>query len=577
MKSIIQIWKVLTMSEKKISILLIIFMFTAMIFEIVGIGAFIPLVSVLVGEQSPISIPLIDKLFLNFSDKNNSDSIIFFTIFFSVIIIVKNLFLIFSNWFNHKNLQNLSKRISRDLFKNYLLAPYFFHTKNNSSKLLYNCTDATEVFKEASGHLINLLSELLVLAGISIFLLYFEPKGFLVSLVIMLIIGFIYFRINKNRLFELGKKIELNEKEKIKNLMQGLGGIKIIKILKKEKNFLKEFNKYNIQTNFYRFLSNFITSLPRFVLEIIVVIIATISLIFLSLKDISGTEIFLKASVFGFAAFRLLPSLNRIIGSYERFRVCKFQINTVYTQMNFQHFSKSELKENSKLTEIDEFKSLKLKNINFKFEEDQKDILKDVNLEILRGEYIGIIGKTGSGKSTLIDLIIGLLSPSDGEIKVNDIDINDVNNWEKKIGYIPQFIYLTDDTLKKNIALGVDESEIEEDQILRSVKEADLTNFVKNLDYRANDILGERGIKISGGEMQRIGLARAIYNNPDLLIFDEFTSSLDSRTEEGILENIKRYKGKRTIIIISHKLSTLKDCDRIIEVVNGTIEEKNNV
>ena len=277
-----------------------------------------------------------------------------------------------------------------------------------------------------------MLSELLVLAGISIFLLYFEPKGFLVSLVIMLIIGFIYFRINKNRLFELGKKIELNEKEKIKNLMQGLGGIKIIKILKKEKNFLKEFNKYNIQTNFYRFLSNFITSLPRFVLEIIVVIIATISLIFLSLKDISGTEIFLKASVFGFAAFRLLPSLNRIIGSYERFRVCKFQINTVYSQMNFQHFSKSELKENSKLTEIDEFKSLKLKNINFKFEEDQKDILKDVNLEILKGEYIGIIGKTGSGKSTLIDLIIGLLSPSDGEIKVNDIDINDVNNWEKK-------------------------------------------------------------------------------------------------------------------------------------------------
>ena len=146
----------------------------------------------------------------------------------------------------------------------------------------------------------------------------------------------------------------------------------------------------------------------------------------------------------------------------------------------------------------------------------------------------------------------------------------------KKIGYIPQFIYLTDDTLKE-YSPKVDESEIEEDQILRSVKEADLTNFVKNLDYRTNDILGERGIKISGGEMQRIGLARAIYNNPDLLIFDEFTSSLDSRTEEGILENIKRYKGKRTIIIISHKLSTLKDCDRIIEVVNGTIEEKNNV
>ena len=547
-----------------------------MIFEIVGISAFIPLSSILIGENIPISIPFIDGLFLNFSNKDNSNSIIFFTIFFSVIIILKNFFLIFSNWFSHKNLQNLSKRVSQDLFKNYLLAPYFFHTKNNSSTLLYNCTDATEVFKEASGHLINLLSEILVLTGVSIFLLYFEPKGFLISSAIMFVIGTIYFRINKNRLFELGKKIELNEKEKIKNLMQGLGGIKIIKVLKKEKNFLKEFNRYNIQTNFYRFLSNFITSLPRFILEIIVVIIATISLIFLSLKDISGAEIFLKASVFGFAAFRLLPSLNRIIGSYERFRVCKFQINTVYTQMNFQHFSKFDLKKESNFTQIDEFKSLKLKNIYFKFEEDQKDILIDVNLEIVKGEYLGIIGKTGSGKSTLVDLIIGLLKPRSGKIKVNDININNINNWEKKIGYIPQFIYLTDDSLKKNIALGVEESEIEEDQILKSIKEADLTNFVKNLDKRANDILGERGIKISGGEMQRIGLARAIYNNPDLLIFDEFTSSLDYKTEEAILDNIKKYKRKKTIIIISHKLSTLKDCDRIIEVVNGSIKEKIN-
>ena len=548
-----------------------------MIFEIVGIGAFIPLISILIGEQSSVSIPFFGDFFFNFLRQTNSNQIFFFTIFFCTIIVFKNLFLIFSTWFNNKNLQNLSKRISQDLFEKYLAAPYFFHIKNNSSKLLYNCTDATEVFKEALGHLINLLTEILILTGISFFLLYFEPKGFLITLLIMLIVGLAYFRVNKNRLFEIGKKIELNEKEKIKSLMQGLGAIKIIKILKKEKNFLKEFNKYNSKTNYYRFFSNFITNLPRYILEIVVIIFATISLIFLSLKDIAGSEIFLKVSVFGFAAFRLLPSLNRIITSYEKFRVCKFQINTVYTQLNLEVHTTAELPMNNNKININEFQSLKLKNISFKFEKNQKNILKNINFEILKGDYVGVIGKTGSGKSTLIDLVTGLLVPSSGEIQVNDINIEKIENWGKKIGYVPQFIYLTDDTLRKNIALGLDESEIQESEILRSIREADLINFVKNLDNRANDILGERGIKISGGEMQRIGLARAIYNNPDVLIFDEFTSSLDTKTEEALLENIKRYKSKKTIIMISHKQSTLKDCSRIIEVADGKIKEKNNV
>ena len=576
MTSISQIWAVLTHSEKRISILLVTFMFTAMIFEIIGLGAFIPLVYVLIGEQSSLNSPIFKDFLSNFTFENKKDSIIFFTASFSFVIFIKNLFLIFSTWFNNKNLQNLSKRVSQQLFKNYIEAPYFFHIKNNSSKLLYNCTDATDVFKEASGHLINLFSEIMVLIGLSFFLFYFEPIGFLISSSIMLFIGFIYFRINKNKLFQLGKKIELSQKEKIKSLMQGLGGIKIIKILKKEKNFMNIFNQHNSENNFYKYLANFITNLPRFILEIIVVIFAAFAMVLLSLRNIPSTEIFLKASVFGFAALRMLPSLNRIISSFEKFRVCKFQINTVYTQINYPFLSEGRESKKNELINLDKFENLSLENIDFKFENSDKYILKNISFKINKGEYIGIVGKTGSGKSTLIDLITGLIQPSSGSVNVNNININRYENWKTKIGYVPQFIYLTDDTLKKNIAFGLDENEIDENQVLKSIDQANLNYFLKNLENGIDEILGERGVKISGGEMQRIGLSRAIYNDPELLIFDEFTSSLDFKTEEEILNNILRYKGEKTIIIISHKLSTLKDCDRVIEVTENKIKENKN-
>ena len=358
--------------------------------------------------------------------------------------------------------------------------------------------------------------------------------------------------------------------------MQGLGGIKIIKILKKEKNFMNIFNQHNSENNFYKYLANFITNLPRFILEIIVVIFAAFAMVLLSLRNIPSTEIFLKASVFGFAALRMLPSLNRIISSFEKFRVCKFQINTVYTQINYPFLSEGRESKKNELINLDKFKNLSLENIDFKFENSDKYILKNISFKINKGEYIGIVGKTGSGKSTLIDLITGLIEPSSGSVNVNNININRYENWKTKIGYVPQFIYLTDDTLKKNIAFGLDENEIDENQVLKSIDQANLNYFLKNLENGIDEILGERGVKISGGEMQRIGLSRAIYNDPELLIFDEFTSSLDFKTEEEILNNILRYKGEKTIIIISHKLSTLKDCDRVIEVTENKIKENRN-
>ena len=252
----------------------------------------------------------------------------------------------------------------------------------------------------------------------------------------------------------------------------------------------------------------------------------------------------------------------------------EFQINTIYSQINLPYNLDYISINKKKLTNLNEFKNLNLQNINFKYQDSSKYIFNNVSLKINRGEYIGIVGETGSGKSTLADLIIGLLEPIKGSVKVNDLDIKEYSNWETKIGYVPQFIYLTDDTLKNNIALGLENKEINKTKVLDSIKEADLTIFLENLEKGIEEVMGERGVKISGGEMQRIGLARAVYNNPDLLIFDEFTSSLDLKTEEGILDNIKRYKGKKTIIIISHKLSTLKDCDKIIEVKNGEIQEK---
>ena len=276
--------------------------------------------------------------------------------------------------------------------------------------------------------------------------------------------------------------------------------------------------------------------------------------------------------VFVAAAFRMIPSINRIMAALQKVTFSRPVIEVIYNELkDIRKIKRDNIEPIPKIHLLDK---ITIENINYAYNDSNKNVLENVSFSILKGSCVGIIGKSGSGKSTLIDIMLGLLQPTQGYVKIDAMDINGNDNlkkWQSAIGYVPQNIYLIDDTLRKNIAFGINENEIDEYAIQNSIIASQLSDFVNELPEGLETMVGERGVRLSGGQRQRIGIARALYNNPDILFFDEATSALDSNTETGVMESINSLKGNKTIIIVAHRLSTLENCDKIYKIENGII------
>ena len=277
--------------------------------------------------------------------------------------------------------------------------------------------------------------------------------------------------------------------------------------------------------------------------------------------------------VFVAAVFRMIPSINKIIASYQDLKYFNSSIDVLYNELKLDQNQNKELKN---LEKVNLNSKITVSNLDFKYV-DESSVLKKINLTINKGETIGVVGPSGSGKSTLIDLISGLHNPSSGEIMVDGISIfNNIRGWQDKIGYVGQTIFLKNDSIRENIAFGLSENKINNKAIIDSLKAAQLENFIDSLPEGLNTIVGERGVQLSGGQRQRIGIARALYNNPDVLIFDEATASLDTKTEFDVMQSINLLRGIKTIIIVAHRLSALKDCDFVYRVNKGVLSKIND-
>ena len=314
-----------------------------------------------------------------------------------------------------------------------------------------------------------------------------------------------------------------------------------------------------------------ISSLPRFFLELISII--GISGFAFYLIKVDNTNLFSTLGVFIAATFRIIPSINKIITSLQNL---KYQDSSLDLLVNESKKLGKENRQNKNysLTKFD--RTIKLKNINFKYSKKGISILKNIYLKINKGEMIGIVGGSGSGKTTLIDIILGLHKPDSGEIIIDDLVIKDykIKNLIKGIGYVPQNIFLIDDTIKNNIALGIPPDKINDEYLFSAIKNAQLDNFINDLPSGVETKVGEKGIQISGGQIQRIGIARALYNQPEILILDEATSALDNKTERNFIDSIEILKKKQTIIMIAHRMTSLKNCDKIFELDSGVLTEK---
>jgi len=489
---------------------------------------------------------------------------------------LKSIFLIYLTWRQNKFSSNLTTNLANNLFRGYLLMPYQFHISRNSSIPLSMIQNEINSFSTVTQAFIQLFSEGTILLGILFTLFYIFPSGTLFVIVFFGISVFLFHRVSKTKLSNWGTERHGLLLKMNKSLLQGFGGIKDLKIYGRELFFAEKFEKVNSKSGQIYIKVNTLSFVPRFFLELLAVV-GLIGLIFLMLLLNQPLQSILQSlGVFVAAAFRMIPSVNRIMISMQQIKFANVTINKLQQEFSFINENWKLNQDNFDNNTIIKFeKKLEFNKIKFSYE-NSDPILQNFNLEIHSGEFVGIVGSSGSGKSTLVDLLLGLLKPNSGLILSDNIPIQEnLKSWQNLIGYVPQSIYLTDDTLINNIALGIPEKDIDLNKINLAVEAAQLGDFISNLPQGLNTNVGERGVKMSGGQRQRLGIARALYNSPKILVLDEATSALDNKTEEDVMDSIYMMKNV-TIIIIAHRLSTLNKCNRIIEIKSGICIEKIN-
>ena len=522
----------------KISILFLI-MFAVLFLEMLGIALVVPFVSIILSEDIQF-LENYEIIARNIDNINRQQIIIYASLILIVVFFIKSLLIIYTNWIQSRYLTNLQAKISLMLFDYYLRNQhYLIHVNRNSSELIRNINGivAATIMGYMNSLLIFIL-EFFILITISIFLFIYEPVGFLFCMMLFVIASSLFIYLTRLKIKNMGIQSQFHDKSRLKALFEGLNALKEIRILGREKKFFDDFSHHIKKTFKITVIMQTIGGIPRVALEFLAITVMASLVVFLSYKQIPNVKIITVLSLFAVAAFRIMPGINKLIANFQVLNFNQAGLDFLYVEFKAlkENYAKNKLIINE--ASISDFKKISINNLNFKYKkENSNKILNDVSFEIIKNESIGIIGPSGSGKSTLINLIIGLYEPNSGSIFLDEKNIETIRrDYQNLIGYVSQSIFLTDDTIRNNIAIGIDESDIDNNRINESIKLAQLDNFISSLPDKEETIVGEKGARISGGEQQRIGIARALYHNPKILVLDEATSSLDSITEKKILK-----------------------------------------
>ena len=551
--------------------ILTLLIFIGMLFEIIGLGIIIPIIGLLGNPQSIYNYKITNIIFTSLGHPSNANIIIISMSFLAALYLTKAIYLTFLNWKQAKFSSEFTAHISYQLYSGYMFMPYVNHLERNSAMLIRNIQNEVSIFTSLTQSIIFLSSEISVIGGVIILLVSLEPTGALLIGLFLTLAIFLYYTISKKFISVWGLKRQEFTGVISQNLMQGLGGIKDIKLIGKEDYFLQEFKQKNQALSDINSKINTTDQLPRLYLEFVAVASLSGLLIIMVISNKPVDHIIPVLGIFVAAAFRMIPSINKIMFSSQRIIYSMPVLDLLYNEFKmFKNMSITKSNVSSPMIFNDR---ISIRSLNFKYQTAQNHTLSNINFSIKKGESIGIIGESGAGKSTLVDILLGLLMPDSGNILVDNVSINDNNlrNWQLNLAYVPQTIYLTDDTLRKNIALGICDEDIDEEILQNAIKGAQLVNFLNTLENRLDTKVGERGVRLSGGQRQRIGIARALYRNTEILVFDEATSALDNQTEKEVMDAINDLKHTKTLIIIAHRLSTISNCDRVIRLSKGQI------
>ncbi|MBO7612164.1 MAG: ABC transporter ATP-binding protein [Elusimicrobia bacterium] len=532
--------------------------------ELIGISLILPFINVVINPEIIMTNKYLNFVYNLFHITDTTNFLIFLAFILIAVYIFKNLYMLIVYFFQYKILYNAQKDISLQLIKFYVNQPYAYHLNINTSEMVRIVTNDTSNCSNFLTHLFFLLTELIVVLLVISFLFYINKTITIVLVILFVFIFLIIFKVLKPRLKKFAKSNQKNHGMMIKWIQQSLGAIKDIKILQKENFFVDKYYdssvKYSSAQKHYHFFEQF----PRLLIESFVVSVILLVIIYLLYSGINASTIIVQMAVFAMAAFRLMPSMNRLQISLSALIYFLPSMNVVYRDLkNTRIAGYLEEDENKNLSSE---KDIIINGISYKYPNTEKYIFKNVSFVIQKGKSIGFEGPTGAGKTTLIDVILGLLNPTDGTITIDGANIHkNKKSWFSKVGYVPQFIYLTDDTIRNNI-LFYDDENVDEEILRNVVEQAQLKEFIDSLPEGLDTIVGERGIRLSGGQRQRIGIARALYKKPEILVLDEATSALDNETEKSVMQAIEHLYGKITMLVIAHRLTTIEKCDEIYKI-----------
>lgn len=546
-------------------------MFIGMGLETLGVGLVIPAIALLTQSDYISEYPALLTILDALGNPSREALVIGGMLGLVGVYLIKNVFLAFLAWQQTRFAFEVGAQLSQRLFTVYLRQPYTFHLQRNSAQLLRNVLNEVGMFMGMITAYLTLLTESLVLLGLCTLLIVIEPMSTLVVLSVLGIAVLGFHRFTRRRITHWGQARQYHEGLRIQHLQQGLGGIKDVRLMGREMDFLEQYRLHNTQSAHIQQKISTLKQLPRLWLELLAVGgLATLVLSML-FQGRAMEAVLPMLGLFAAAAFRLMPSVNRALGAVQSLRFSLPVIETLYTELQLE----APTPKNNDASFTPFCSVLTLSKVNYTYVGASRPALTNLSLIIHRGESVGFIGASGAGKSTLVDILLGLLTPNTGEVRVDGEDIqSNLRNWQDQIGYVPQSIFLTDDSLRRNVAFGLADAQIDEAAVWRAIRAAQLEDFVQALPQGLDTVVGERGIRLSGGQRQRIGIARALYHDPAVLVLDEATSSLDTATEHGVMQAVRALHGIKTIIIVAHRLSTVEHCDRLYRLEEGRVVEE---
>ena len=558
----------------KIALLLCI-MVAGSFLELLGVAVFQPFVNIIMMPDSIQENPYLARIYQMFGCSTTESFLTVVALGIIVIYVVKNVYLWVEQNLIMKFTYGMQQKLSTRLLTTYLSEPYTFHLNKNIAELQRSMQEDTGLFTQVLMHTLQLVAEVVVCIVLGVYLFTVSNSITVVIVGLLILCVVLFTKITKRFTEQLGKEAQVYKGKLYQWVNQSLGGVKEVKVLNREEFFVSSYKKYyGLYIKGVR-INRLLSITPKYMVEAVCMTGLLIAIIIKLNFGHGELENFIpQLATFAVAAFRLLPSVGRINEHVNNILYAVPSVDLIYGDLKgIEDYQESKGEEEGKEWSFEH--GITAKHITYAYPNTDTNVLEDANCVIPKGKTVAFIGSSGAGKTTMADIILGLLAPQRGKILVDDIDVfKNLTMWHHQIGYIPQVIYLSDDTIRNNIAFGIHEDQIDEEAVRTALKKAQLAEFVDTLPDGLDTMVGDRGVRLSGGQRQRIGIARALYHDPEILVLDEATSALDNETETAVMEAIESLQGSKTMIIIAHRLTTIQNADIIYEVGDGKVTER---